>query len=77
MGPCVPWTVKQHQIIAAFIVVTRTGYARLVYQRPDNQWQDVKYEIDDLVTSDDLLTHASFCPEKGGRLFLIYKFSYC
>ena len=38
-----------------------------MYQRQDNQWQDVKYEIDDLATSDDLLTHATFCAEKGNE----------
>jgi hypothetical protein len=55
--------------MAAFLVVTRGGYVRLGYQGADARWQDVKYEIDDFSTSEDLITHAAFSTDKGHHIF--------
>ena len=62
-GPYNPWAVKTP--LSAMVVVSRGGSVRLAYQGQDNQWQDVRCEIDDLSTSNDLLTHAALCPDRG------------
>ncbi|MCJ1388619.1 mediator complex subunit [Xylographa bjoerkii] len=67
-GPYNPWAIKTP--LSALVVVSRGGYVRLVYQGQDNQWQDVRYELDDLPTSNDLLTHATLCPDRGDSLLL-------
>ncbi|MCJ1321765.1 mediator complex subunit [Xylographa vitiligo] len=67
-GPYNPWAVKTP--LSAMVVVSRGGSVRLAYQGQDNQWQDVRCEIDDLSTSNDLLTHAALCPDRGDSLLL-------
>ena len=64
-GPYNPWATRVP--FAAFLIVTRGGYLRLLYQGQDSLWQDVRYEIDDFSTSNDLLTHAALCGDKGDR----------
>lgn len=62
-GPYNPWASKAQ--LSALVVISRGGTLRLVYQGQDSQWQDVRHDIDELSTSNDLITHASLCPDKG------------
>ena len=62
-GPYNPWAIRAP--LSAMIMVSRGGSVRLIYQGQDNQWQDARWDIDNLSTSNDLLTHAALCPDKG------------
>lgn len=59
MGPFAP---KNR---TAIVCITRGGILRLLYPQPDGRWNEVKKSIDSLSTSDDVLSHASFCPDRG------------
>ncbi|KAI9885287.1 MAG: hypothetical protein M1823_002914 [Watsoniomyces obsoletus] len=50
---------------AALLAVTRLGMLRLLYQSPDSRWLEVTHELESLSSSNDVLTHASFCPDPG------------
>ncbi|MCJ1479591.1 mediator complex subunit [Lambiella insularis] len=67
-GPHNPWAIKAP--LSAMVVISRGGTLRLIYQGQDAQWQDVRHEIDELSTSNDLFTHASLCSDKGESLLL-------
>ncbi|MCJ1284725.1 mediator complex subunit [Xylographa opegraphella] len=67
-GPYNPWATKSP--LSAMVIVSRGGSVRLVYQGPDNSWHDVRHEIDDFATTNELLTHAALCPDRGDSLLL-------
>ena len=48
----------------ACIVVTKGGALILIYT-DDESPHEIKNELDGISTSNDLVTHASLCPEKG------------
>ena len=52
----------------ALVMINRSANLRLAFQGQDGQWHDVRHEIDGPSTSYDLLTHATFCPDRGEYL---------
>jgi mediator of RNA polymerase II transcription subunit 16 len=50
---------------SALVTVTVNGVLRLVYQLFDPRWGHVQAEIDNIMSSDHLITHASFCSDTG------------
>ena len=55
---------------SAFICITTSGLLRLFWVA-ENGWREATHELDSMVSSDDLITHASMCPDKG-KSFLKY-----
>ena len=52
---------------SAFIVVSKGGTVLLLYS-DDEAHHEAKKELDGVSTSNDLITHAAFCPEEGSYL---------
>lgn len=50
---------------SALVAVTRGGTLRLVYQQQDSRWLEATTEIESVSSSVDLMTHGSFCADKG------------
>ena len=50
---------------SAFIVATRGASVKLFYQGLSSEWVEVKAEVDGISSSEDMLTHADFCSDKG------------
>lgn len=68
-GPFNPWH-STHKPAAAYLAVTRNGHLRFAYQTPEGRWHDIKHELDDVSTSDEILTHAAFSTNEGAsRIF--------
>lgn len=59
-GPCFPNPQK-----SALICVTANGLLRLLWPQHDGKWQESTSEIESIVSSDDLITHASICADKS------------
>ena len=55
---------------SAFICITTSGLLRLFWVA-ENGWRETTHELESMVSSDDLITHASMCPDKG-KLYLQY-----
>ena len=51
---------------SAFIIVTRGASVKL-FHHGNNEWLEVKAEIDGISSSEDMLTHADFCSDKGKK----------
>lgn len=60
MGPCHPNHNK-----SAFIFVTTNGLLKLLWPQSNGKWGDVHTELESIVSSDDLITHAAICPDKS------------
>lgn len=54
---------------SALVAVTRGGTIRVVLQGADNRWHDTSAEVESILTSSDVLTHAALCGDKGKRCF--------
>ncbi len=52
---------------AALVSVTRSGVLRLLFQQPENKWGETHTDLEAVTTSNDLLTHASFCSDRGDK----------
>lgn len=61
MGPFAP------KSRSALLCITRGGVLRLLFQQPDSRWSEVKKSMDALASSEDILSHASFCADRGIR----------
>ncbi len=64
-GPSMPQAGK-----SALICITTNGILRLLYSSDPQsyKWKDLHHEIDNIVSSDDQITHASICADNGMRL---------
>lgn len=51
----------------ALVCVTRGCIFRMLYQQADGRWSEVRTELESLNSSNDALTHASFCSHQGSR----------
>jgi len=67
-GPFNPWATAPNKNFHAFFLVTRSGQVKFEYQTPDNRWHEVKNEIDEVSTSDEILTHAAFSTDEGDSI---------
>ena len=69
--PCTPYDVIgpfNPSGKPALVMVSRSANLRLAFQAQDGQWHDLRHEMGGPSTSDDLLTHATFCPDRGEHL---------
>lgn len=62
LGPCHPNHGK-----SALVCVTTNGLLRLIWPQNGNavKWHESHTELESVVSSDDLITHAAICSEKG------------
>ncbi|POS87746.1 hypothetical protein EPUL_001131 [Erysiphe pulchra] len=60
LGPCNPIPGK-----SAFVFVTTNGLLKLLWPQSNNKWCDIHTELESIVSSDDLITHAAICPDKN------------
>lgn len=60
LGPCHPNHNK-----SAFIFLTTNGVLRLLWPQNTNKWFEAHTELESIVSSDDLITHAAICPDKS------------
>jgi mediator of RNA polymerase II transcription subunit 16 len=59
-GPCYPHPQK-----SALICLTTNGVLRLLWPQNDGKWNESTSEIESVVSSNDLITHASICADKS------------
>ena len=52
----------------ALMIVTKAGSVMLFYA-DETSHSSAKYDLEDVSTSSDLLTHAAFCDDKGLTIF--------
>lgn len=50
---------------SAFMCLTINGLLRLFFPQPKGLWHEARLELESIVSSDDLISHASFCNEKS------------
>ncbi|KAH6719322.1 mediator of RNA polymeras-like protein II transcription subunit 16 [Leptodontidium sp. MPI-SDFR-AT-0119] len=67
LGPCHPVHSK-----SAFVCVTTNGLLRVLWQQNNNKWHESHTELESIVSSDDLITHAAICPDKNGSLLIAF-----
>jgi mediator of RNA polymerase II transcription subunit 16 len=60
MGPSHPNPAK-----SAFVYVTTNGSLRVLYPQNNNKWFEAHTELESIVSSDDLITHAAICGDKS------------
>lgn len=60
LGPSHPIPSK-----SALVCVTTNGMLRLLWPQSSGKWFETTCEVDSIVSSDDLITHAAICPDKG------------
>lgn len=69
-GPSLPLN-HTLRMKSAFICVTATGLIRLFWPQDAYSWQETNAEIEGIVSSDDLITHASLCADQGRTLSIV------
>ncbi|KAF4633171.1 hypothetical protein G7Y89_g4945 [Cudoniella acicularis] len=58
---------------SAFVCVTTNGLLRVLFpQTNTGKYQEVHTELESVVSSDDLLTHAAICPDKSSTLLIAF-----
>ncbi|KLU84072.1 hypothetical protein MAPG_03117 [Magnaporthiopsis poae ATCC 64411] len=50
---------------SAFVCITAGGMLKMFYSQPNNKVQEALLELENIGSSDDLVTHASICPDKS------------
>lgn len=65
LGPCHPNHTK-----SAFVCVTTNGLLRVLYPQSNGKWYECHTELESIVSSDDLITHATICPDKSKSISL-------
>lgn len=59
-GPWHPNTQK-----SSLVCVTSSGLLKLFFSQNSNQVQEIHVEMESITSSDDLITHAAICSERG------------
>lgn len=59
-GPFHPMNGK-----SAFVCVTTNGVLRIIFPQPTSKYSEAHTELESVISSDDLITHASICPDKS------------
>ncbi|PQE11142.1 RNA polymerase ii mediator complex subunit sin4 protein [Rutstroemia sp. NJR-2017a BVV2] len=67
MGPSHPNPAK-----SAFVYVTTNGSLRVLYPQNNNKWFEAHTELESIVSSDDLITHAAICGDKTSTLWVAF-----
>lgn len=60
LGPTHPIPTK-----SAFVYVTSNGSLRLLWLQSNGKWLESHTELESIISSDDLITHAAICAERG------------
>lgn len=68
-GPCHPNHSK-----SAFVCVTANGILRVLWPQNNGKYYETHTELETIVSSDDLITHAAICPDKS-KFFWVSKLS--
>lgn len=50
---------------SAFMTMSTNGILRLLYYQADRKWNEACLEIESIVSSDELITHATICADAG------------
>ncbi|KAL8295215.1 hypothetical protein RB600_000950 [Gaeumannomyces tritici] len=50
---------------SAFVCITAGGTLKMFYSQPNNKIQETSLELENIGGSDDLITHASICPDRS------------
>lgn len=58
-----PWHPNTSR--SALVCVTASGFLKLFFSQNNNQVQDIQLEMESVASSDDLITHAAICSERG------------
>ncbi|EEQ90336.2 RNA polymerase II Mediator complex subunit Sin4 [Blastomyces dermatitidis ER-3] len=53
---------------SALVMVTKSGYIKLIYQNPDLRWGEISSELKTVGYLDGLLTHAALAPAEGSGI---------
>ena len=61
LGPCHPNHSK-----SALICITTNGLLRVLWAQNNGKWSESHTELESVVSSDDLITHAAICSDKSG-----------
>lgn len=59
-GPCYPNPQK-----SALLCLTTNGALRLLWPQNDGKWHETVSEIESIVSSNDLITHATICADRS------------
>ncbi|KAI9825559.1 MAG: mediator complex subunit [Phylliscum demangeonii] len=78
-GDSFHWSLSRYKTLgpypppnrAALVYITRLGTLMLLYQQPDRRWAEVRKSMELPNSSDDVLSHASFCPDRDHTLLLL------
>ncbi|QSZ30359.1 hypothetical protein DSL72_004882 [Monilinia vaccinii-corymbosi] len=65
LGPTYPIPSK-----SAFLYITTNGTLRLLWLQNNGKWFESHTELESIVSSDDLITHAAICAERGPSLLI-------
>ncbi|CAG8972316.1 hypothetical protein HYALB_00001718 [Hymenoscyphus albidus] len=66
-GPFHPMNGK-----SALVCVTTNGLLRIIFPQSTNKYSEAHTELESIVSSDDLITHASICPDKNSTLLITF-----
>ncbi|KAK7714166.1 Mediator of RNA polymerase II transcription subunit 16 [Diaporthe eres] len=58
-----PWHPNPSK--SALVSVTANGLLKLFYPQNSSQLQETQLELESITSSDDLITHAAMCPDRG------------
>lgn len=58
-----PWHPNPQK--SSLVCVTANGFLKLFYSQNSNQVQETQLEMESITSSDDLITHAAICPDRG------------
>ncbi|KAF3764967.1 hypothetical protein M406DRAFT_258748 [Cryphonectria parasitica EP155] len=64
-----PWHPNPQK--SALVCVTASGLLKLFFSQNNNQLQEIHLEMESVASSDDLITHASICSERGKLLIVL------
>ncbi|TVY60790.1 Mediator of RNA polymerase II transcription subunit, partial [Lachnellula suecica] len=66
-GPCLPSHTK-----SAFVCVTTNGLLRILWPQNNGKYYETHTELESIVSSEDLITHAAICPDKSNTLLIAF-----
>lgn len=50
---------------SALVCVTTSGLLKVLWMQSNGKWCESHTELESVVSSDDLVTHAAICPDRG------------
>lgn len=56
---------------SALVTLSTNGLLKLLYYQADRKWHEASLEIKSIVSSDELIMHATICADKGNG-FVVY-----